>query len=253
MSSTTPCTSLEIGGMGHSMKRKEDARFLRGQGKYVDDVKLPGMLYLDIVRSPYAHAKITKIDTSKAMAIPGVLAVVTGELLKQYNLHWMPTLMSDTQMVLPVEKVMHQGQEVAAVLATTRYIAADGVQAVEVDYEPLPVVVDPFKALEPGATVLRTDKEGKTDNHIWHWEAGDKAGTDQAFAQAEVTVKQDIYIPRINVASIETCGCVAHFNKTDGKLTVWMTTQAPHAIRTVFALVATHPHVSMEATLILGM
>jgi len=246
MSSTTPRTSPEIGGMGHSMKRKEDARFLRGQGKYVDDVKLPGMLYLDIVRSPYAHAKITKIDTSKAMAIPGVLAVVTGELLKQYNLHWMPTLMSDTQMVLPVEKVMHQGQEVAAVLATTRYIAADGVQAVEVDYEPLPVVVDPFKALEPGATVLRTDKEGKTDNHIWHWEAGDKAGTDQAFAQAEVTVKQDIYIPRINVASIETCGCVAHFNKTDGKLTVWMTTQAPHAIRTVFALVAGHVGLSEE-------
>src|SRR5216684_1206266 len=241
-----PRTSPEIGGMGHSVKRKEDPRFIRGQGKYVDDIQLPGMLYLDIVRSPYAHAKIKKIDSSKALAIPGVLAVVTGELLKQYNLHWMPTLMSDTQMVLPVEKVMHQGQEVAAVLATTRYIAADGVQAVEVDYEPLPVVIDPFKALEPGATVLRTDKEGKTDNHIWHWEAGDKAATDQAFAQAEVTVKQDIYIPRINVASIETCGCVAHFNKTDGKLTVWMTTQAPHAIRTVFALVAGHVGLSEE-------
>src|SRR5437763_16693303 len=101
----TPKTSPEIGGMGHSLKRKEDPRFLRGQGKYVDDVVLPGMLYLDIVRSPYAHAKIVKIDTTKAMAIPGVVAVVTGELLKQYNLHWMPTLMSDTQTVLPVEKV----------------------------------------------------------------------------------------------------------------------------------------------------
>ncbi len=244
--STTPRTSPEIGGMGHSMKRKEDARFLRGQGQYVDDIKLPGMLYLDIVRSPYAHAKITKIDASKALAIPGVVAVVTGELLKQYNLHWMPTLMSDTQMVLPVEKVMHQGQEVAAVLATSRYVAADGVQAVEVDYEPLPVVVDPFKALEPDAPVLRTDKEGKTNNHIWHWEAGDKAGTEKAFADAEVTVKQDIYIPRINVASIETCGCVAHFDKVTGKLTVWMTTQAPHAIRTVFALVAGHVGLSEE-------
>src|SRR5881392_1194441 len=150
-----PKTSPEIGGMGHSIKRKEDPRFLRGQGKYVDDVVLPGMLYLDIVRSPYAHAKIVKIDASKAMAIPGVLAVITGETLKQYNLHWMPTLMSDTQMVLPVEKVMHQGQEVAAVLATSRYIAADGVQLVEVEYDPLPVVVDPFEALKPGATVLR--------------------------------------------------------------------------------------------------
>ena len=246
MEAREPRTTPEVGGMGHSIKRKEDARFLRGQGKYVDDVVLPGMLYLDIVRSPYAHAKIVKIDSSKAMAIPGVLAVITGETLKQYNLHWMPTLMSDTQMVLPVEKVMHQGQEVAAVLATTRYIAADGVQAVEVEYDPLPVVVDPFKALEKGATVLRTDKEGKKDNLIWHWEAGDRAGTDKAFEQAEVTVKQDIYLPRINVVSIETCGCVASFNKTDGKLTVWMTTQAPHAIRTVFALVAGHVGLSEE-------
>jgi len=241
-----PRTTPEVGGMGHSIKRKEDARFIRGQGKYVDDVVLPGMLYLDIVRSPYAHAKIVKIDASKAMAIPGVLAVITGETLKQYNLHWMPTLMSDTQMVLPVEKVMHQGQEVAAVLATSRYVAADGVQAVEVEYDPLPVVVDPFKALLPGATVLRTDKEGKKDNHIFHWEAGDREGTEKAFRDAEVTVKQDLYIPRINVVSIETCGCVASFNKTDGKLTVWMTTQAPHAIRTVFALVAGHVGLSEE-------
>ena len=97
---TQPRTSPEIGGMGHSLKRKEDPRFLRGQGKFVDDIQLPGMLYLDIVRSPYAHAKIVKIDSSKAMAIPGVVAVITGETLKQYNLHWMPTLMSDTPCLL---------------------------------------------------------------------------------------------------------------------------------------------------------
>src|SRR5512141_437558 len=133
--STTPRTSPEVSGMGHSMKRKEDPRFLRGKGNYVDDIQLPGMLHLDIVRSPYAHAKIVKIDSSKALQVPGVLAVITGETLKQYNLHWMPTLMSDTQMVLPVEKVMHQGQEVAAVLATSRYVAADGVQAVDVEYD----------------------------------------------------------------------------------------------------------------------
>ena len=128
-----PKTSAQICGMGHSMKRKEDPRFIRGQGNYVDDVKLPGMLHLDIVRSPYAHAKITAIRTEKALAIPGVLAVITGETLKQFNLHWMPTLMSDTQMVLPVDKVMYQAQEVAGVFATDRYIAADGVEAVEVD------------------------------------------------------------------------------------------------------------------------
>jgi carbon-monoxide dehydrogenase large subunit len=243
---STPRTSAEVCGMGHSMKRKEDPRFVRGQGKYVDDVSLPGMLYLDIVRSPFAHATIKKIDTSRALKVPGVLAVITGETLAQYKLHWMPTLMSDTQMVLPTEKVMYQAQEVAAVVAIDRYAAADGVEAVEVDYDPLPVVVDPFKALEPGAPVLRTDKPGKKDNHIFHWEAGDRAGTDRAFQEAAVTVKQRIYIPRIHVASIETCGCVASFDKTEGKLTVWMTTQAPHAIRTVFALVAGHVGLSEE-------
>src|SRR2546430_4229791 len=142
-------TSAEISGMGHSMKRKEDPRFIRGQGNYVDDVVLPGMLYMDIVRSPFAHARIKKIDTAAALKVPGVLAVITGETLAQYKLHWMPTLMSDTQMVLPTEKVMYQSQEVAAVIATSRYAAADGVEAVEVEYDPLPVIVHPYQALEP--------------------------------------------------------------------------------------------------------
>jgi carbon-monoxide dehydrogenase large subunit len=232
--------------MGHSVKRKEDPRFLRGRGNYVDDIQLPGMLHMDIVRSPYAHAKIKKIDSSAALKVPGVLAVITGETLAQYKLHWMPTLMSDTQMVLPTDRVMYQAQEVAAVIATDRYTAADGVAAVEVEYEPLPVVVDPFEALKPGAPVLRTDKEGKKDNHIWHWEVGDRAGTDAAAKGSDVVVKQRIYIPRIHVASIETCGCVADFDRVTGKLTVYMTTQAPHAIRTVFALVAGHVGLSEE-------
>src|SRR3954454_24737387 len=166
----TPRTSADVCGMGHSMKRKEDPRFVRGQGNYVDDINLPGMLYMDIVRSPFAHAKIVKIDTSRALKVPGVLAVITGETLAQYKLHWMPTLMSDTQMVLPVEKVMYQAQEVAAGIATAPDAAADGGGGVEVDYDPLPVVVDPFKALLPGAPVLRTDKKDKKDNRIFHWE-----------------------------------------------------------------------------------
>src|SRR5712672_3084854 len=141
---------------------------------------------------------------------------------------------------------MYQAQEVAAVIATDRYTAADGVEAVEVDYDPLPVVVDPFQALQPGAPVLRTDKNDKKDNRIFHWEAGDRAATDQAFAQADVVVSQNVYLPRIHVASMETCGCVADFNSAEGKLTVYMTTQAPHAIRTVFALVAGHVGLSEE-------
>src|SRR6202022_4621254 len=216
------------------------------KGNYVDDIQLPGMLHMDIVRSPYAHAKIKSINAERALKIPGVLAVITGETLAKYNLHWMPTLMSDTQMVLPTEKVMYQAQEVAAVIATDRYIAADGVEAVEVEYDPLPVVVDPFKALDPSAPGLRTDKKGKKDNRIFHWQAGDRTATDKAFAEADVVVAQDMYIPRIHVASIETCGCVADFDRVNGKLTVYMTTQAPHAVRTVFALVAGHVGLSEE-------
>jgi carbon-monoxide dehydrogenase large subunit len=239
-------TDAKICGMGHSMKRKEDPRFIRGQGHYIDDVRLPGMLFMDIVRSPFAHARIKSIDAKKALEVPGVLAVITGETLAKYNLHWMPTLSADTQMVLPTEKVMYQAQEVAAVIATDRYAAADGVDAVAVDYDPLPVMIDPFKSLQPGAPVLRTDKKDKKDNLAFHWEAGDRAATDKAFAEAEVVVSQDIYLPRIHVASIETCGCVADFDKAQGKLTVYMTTQAPHAVRTVFALVAGHVGLSEE-------
>jgi carbon-monoxide dehydrogenase large subunit len=226
-------------GMGQAVRRKEDARFIRGKGTYIDDIKLPGMLYLDIVRSPYAHARIKAIHAEQALAIPGVLAVVTGRDLEKYGLAWMPTLMSDRQMVLPVDTVLYQSQEVAAVVATERYLAADGVAAVEVEYEPLPVVVDPRKALLPDAPILRADREQKS-NRIWHWQVGDREATDRAFQAAEVRVQQDLYIPRIHVSSIETCGCIAQWDPVEGRLTLWMTTQAPHAIRTVVALVAGH-------------
>jgi carbon-monoxide dehydrogenase large subunit len=137
---------------------------------------------------------------------------------------------------------MYQSQEVAGVVATSRYVAADGVAAVEVDYEPLPVIVDPFKALAKDAVVLRPDRgPDKANNHIWHWESGDKAAADAALAAAEVTVAQDIYIPRIHVASIETCGCIADWDAVRGQLTLHMTSQAPHAIRTVLALVSGLP------------
>jgi carbon-monoxide dehydrogenase large subunit len=232
--------------MGHSMKRKEDPRFIRGQGRYVDDIVLPGMLYMDIVRSPYAHARIKKIDTSRALKIPGVLAVIDGPTLEKYKLHWMPTISSDTQMVLPIDEVMYQAQEVCAVIATERYIAADGADAVEVEYEPLPPMMDPFKSIAKGAPVLRKDKKDKTDNLAFHWEAGDRADCDKALKASEVVVTEDVYLPRIHVASMETCGCIADFDAAQGKLTVYMTTQAPHAIRTVFALVAGHVGLSEE-------
>src|SRR6266536_2917472 len=235
-----PDATATLGGIGHSVKRKEDPRFLRGLGKYVDDVKLPGMLFMDIVRSPHAHARILSIDSSEALKVPGVVAVVTGKELEAAGLHWMPTLMSDTQMVLPTDRVSYQAQEVACVLAEDRYAAADGVEKVQVEYEALPPILDPIKALEPDSPLVRPDKEKKS-NHIWHWQVGDKDATQRAIDSADVVVAEDIYIPRIHVSSIETCGCVASFDKIAGKLTIWMTTQAPHAIRTVFSLVSGIP------------
>ena len=181
----------EIGGMGHSVKRKEDPRFIRGQGEYIDDVNLPGQLWLDIVRSPYAHATIKGIDASEALKIPGVPRSSPARTSRRHKLHWMPTLAGDKQMVLPTDTVMYQSQEVAAVVATTSYIAADGVAAVLVDYEPLPVIVDPHKALEADAPVLRPDRgPDKQNNHIWHWESGDRAAADAALAAADVRIER---------------------------------------------------------------
>ena len=214
------------GGIGQSLQRKEDARFIRGKGNFVDDIQLAGMLYLDFTRSPYAHAKITAIHPEQALKVPGVLAVITGKDLDAAKLAWMPTLMSDTQMVLPVDTVKFQGQEVVGVVAENRYAAADGAAAVEIDYEPLPVVTDPVKALQPDSPLVRPEKPKKS-NHIWHWEVGDKPGTDALLAKSDVVVHQDFYIPRINVSSIETCGCVASFD-TMGRLpTPWRRTGSP--------------------------
>ncbi|MDB5078721.1 MAG: carbon-monoxide dehydrogenase, large subunit [Chloroflexi bacterium] len=233
-------TPPDVCGMGHRMKRKEDPRFIQGAGKFVDDIKLPGMLYLDIVRSPHAHAKILNIDASEALALPGVLAVITGKDLQAAgNLHWMPTLMSDTQMVLPIEKVVYYAQEVCAIVATTRYIAADAIELVKVDYEPLPPVMDPFEALKD-KVIVRDDKEKKT-NHVWHWEAGNKDATDEVFARSSKTIQQKMYIPRIHVSSIETCGMVASWDKINEHMTIYMTSQAPHAHRTVISLVSGIP------------
>ncbi|MBV9272343.1 MAG: carbon-monoxide dehydrogenase large subunit [Verrucomicrobia bacterium] len=233
-------TSPEIGGMGHSVRRKEDLRFIQGKGTFVDDVHLPGMVYGQMVRSPYAHARITAIRTEEAKKVPGVLAVITGEDLAKANLSWMPTLFFDKQMVLATGKVLFQSQEVAFVVAEDRYTAADAAEMVEVDYEELPVLVDPKRALDAGAPILREDREEKS-NHIFHWEVGDREETEHAIDGAPVKASVSAVFQRCHPAPLETCGCVAEFNRATGKLTVWETTQAPHAHRTLFALVAGLP------------
>jgi carbon-monoxide dehydrogenase large subunit len=198
------------------------------------------MVFGDFVRSPHAHARIKGIDAEAAKALPGVLAVLTADDLKPLSLHWMPTLAGDSQAVLADEKVHFQNQEVAFVIAQDRYITADAIQLVEVDYEDLPVLVDPKAAMAEGAPVLREEVQDKDEvgqgprrhpNHIFSWESGQKDATDQAFAQAEVTVKEDL----------ETCGCVASMDGASGALTLYGTFQAPHVIRTVVSLIAGLP------------
>ena len=229
------------GNIGDSIKRKEDDRFIRGKGNYLDDINLPGMLHMAIHRSPFAHARIKSINTDAAQAVPGVVAVVTGALLAQHKLAWMPTLSGDTQAVLATDKVRFQGQEVACVIATDPYVARDAAALIEVDYEVLKAVVTPQKALEPGAPLIRDEKEGQKDNHIYHWEAGDKAKTEEAFAKADRVVKLDTFYPRCHPSPLETCGIVADINPATGHATLYMTSQAPHAHRTLFAIVAGLP------------
>jgi carbon-monoxide dehydrogenase large subunit len=237
----------KLQGMGCSRKRKEDPRFLQGKGNYVDDVKMPGMLHLDVVRSPYAHARIKSINKDRALALPGVHAVLTADDLKPLNLHWMPTLAGDVQAVLADEKVHFQMQEVAVVVADDRYIAADAVDLVEVEYEELPVLVDAMKAMDAEAPVLREDLAGKDEgahgkrlhhNHIFTWDVGEKEDTDRLFDSAEVTVKEDMTYQRVHPAPMETCGCVASFDKVKGALTVYITSQAPHVVRTVVSMLS---------------
>ncbi len=230
-----------LNGAYGPVRRKEDARFIRGLGTFVDDIQRPGMLHGAILRSPLAHARIVSIDTAAAQAHPKVAAVITGETLAGRALAWMPTLSQDVQAVLATDKVRFQGQEVAFVVAQDRYAARDALELINVEYEPLPVVIDAHHALDPGAPVIRDDRDGQADNHIFDWEAGDQAATDAVFAAADVVVAQDMLYPRSHPAPLETCGAVADFNKATGQLTMWSTTQAPHAHRTLYALIAGVP------------
>ena len=232
---------LKIGGMGASRRRVEDNRFIRGKGRYVDDIVLPGMLHMEILRSPVAHARIKSIDTSAAWEVPGVRLVLTGDTMAARNLAWMPTLSYDTQAVMATDKVRFQGQEVAAVIADDPYIAKDACSKIVVEYEQLPPIVNPLQAQAPDAPLIRDDKETQTSNKIFDWEIGDKAATDRAFEEADVISKIDLHYPRSHPSPLETCGSIADYDRATGKLTVYMTTQAPHIIRAAVAMVAELP------------
>jgi carbon-monoxide dehydrogenase large subunit len=213
--------------------RKEDARFVRGQGTYVDDIALPGMLHGAVLRSPLAHARILSVDAEAARAHPKVVAVLLGADLAERGMARMPTLFGDTQPVLATDKVLFQGQEVAFVVATDRYAARDALELIMVDYEPLPPVVDALRALDDDAPSVREDLPG--GNRIFDWSAGDKAAADAVFAAADVVVSCDMIYPRSHPSPLETCGAVADYDTVSGRLSMWSTSQAPHAHRTLLA------------------
>jgi len=221
---------------GASIKRKEDPRLITGEAKYLDDVKLPGMVYAAILRSPYAHAKIQRINSTKAAKHPGVVAVFTGEDFK--DLPALPCAWQaeagriqnnvNTPRVLEIDRVTHTGMGVAAVVAEDRYTAEDAVNLIEVDYEPLPVVTDAEKTTFPGAPQIH---ENAPNNICMDWKNGNQEGTEAALASSEVVVKQRLVNQRLIPNVMEVRGAIAQYQPASEEYTVWMTSQDPHIMR----------------------
>src|SRR5580765_8295249 len=229
--------------LGSSVKRVEDPRFITGKGRYLDDIKLTGMVHLAILRSPYAHANIRSIDASKAKTMPGVLAVIVGA-----DIPWNPLPMAwpaggstvknnvNTPRILATDSVKWTGEGVAAVVAETEAQAFDALGAILVDYEPLPAVVDADKAIEPGAPQLH---ENAPNNIVFEWTVGDKSGTDAAIDGAEVVVKQRIVNQRLIPNPMEVRGDIGWYNQGTDEYTVWMSSQTPHIQRLLLAAFVT--------------
>ncbi|MBP2370391.1 aerobic carbon-monoxide dehydrogenase large subunit [Pseudonocardia parietis] len=217
------------------LPRKEDARFVRGRGRFIDDISAPGMLHGAILRSPYAHARILEVDTSAALSHPKVHAVLTGADLEARGMAWMATASHDVAAVLATDKVRYQGQEIAFVVAEDHYSARDALALIDVDYEPLTPVVDARSALDPDAPLVRDEIEGRTDNHVFDWESGDPDATEAVFAAADHVSACDLVYPRVHPAPLETCGILADVDPVSGRLTVHATTQAPHTHRVLYS------------------
>jgi carbon-monoxide dehydrogenase large subunit len=224
----TPFTGA--GYFGRAIKRREDPRLITGEGKFIDDIRLPGMVFMAIVRSPYAHARIVSIDTSAAEAMPGVVAVVTGDQAAKFAPPYPPAQgpKQPPRLVLAREKVRKVGEGVVAVFAEDRYQAADAAAAVEVEYDPLPAVVDPEAALEPDAPLVWEDFPGNVIIKDSPLGSGD---IEAAFDKADVIIRQRMVCPRLSPAAIETRGFVASYQAWDNAFTLWVTQQSPHGAR----------------------
>jgi len=220
--------------VGASIKRREDPRFIQGKGSYVANLQLPNMAYVAIKRSPYGHARIKGINTKKAAALPGVIAVFTGQELIDGGVGKLPcgwvvpgTKIPARWPLMP-DEVNHVGDGVAAVVAETPYLAADALDAIQVDYEPLPVVMDAKRATEPGAPLVHDDVP---NNVGWTWALGDKEACDKAFAEAEHVVELELVNQRLIPTAVEPRATVAQWNAATEEMTVWTTSQNPHIIR----------------------
>src|SRR5258708_1712195 len=227
-------------GIGQGVPRFEDPRLVRGEGRYVGDIALPGVAFGHALLSPHAHARIRAIDVSRAKAAPGVLAVLTGA-------DWIASGWGDLPVpgglkrrdgspiyrprypALVKDRVRWVGDYVAFVVAETKHQAADAAELIEVDYEPLPAVVSTAQAAAPGAPLVY---EECRDNICFVHVDGDKAATDAAFARADHVVRQHLVINRVTAATMEPRGCIGDYNASDGRYTVYTTLQRAHPFRT---------------------
>jgi carbon-monoxide dehydrogenase large subunit len=218
------------GLIGTSVRRVEDPVLVTGKGCYVDDIQLPGMLHMAFLRSPYPHAKILSVQTSAAQAMPGVVAVATGDDLSE-RLHVPVTPLVPGMKVPPhpllARGVVHAvGTPIAAVVAHSRALAQDAANAIAVEYDPLPSVVNAEKALEPGAPLAREE----LDSNICYTMTRKGGDMDKAFAEAEHIVRLHIASPRLVALAIEPRGILVK-PEPMGDLTVWLSTQGPHRVR----------------------
>ncbi len=222
--------------VGKSIRRREDPRLITGTATYVDDLQMPNMHHASILRSPHAAAKIKSIDTAAAAALPGVVAVFTGKDTKDVGPvpcgASLPGLRVPHHYILAIDRVYFVGHPIAVVVATDKYVARDAVDLIEVEWEPTTAIADPEKALEPGAPAVHAEWPDNTA-FTYHQEGGD---TDKAFAEADVVIKQRITSQRLVPNAMETRGVVAQWNAADRALILWSSTQIPHLMRTLVAL-----------------
>ncbi len=235
-------------GIGASVRRKEDLRFLTGRGMYVDDVARPGQLYAYILRSPHPHAEIARLDTSKAAKASGVIAVFTGADMEKDNVGGLPCgwaikskdgspMKEPPHPPLAIGRVRHVGDQVAVVIAETYAAAKDAAELIEVDYRPLPAVASIADAIKPGAPQIWDIAPGNT---CYDWEIGDKGATDVAFRNAHKVARIELVNNRLIPNAMEPRAAIGDFDPASGDFTLYTTSQNPHVIRLLMGAFVLH-------------